>query len=435
MEKRTTMSNTMGQTNGVDDLNLTTLDLPNWMKNGLVFRLFGGLFLTVVTLTLALPWRETITIPVTITGTSEPRSIVSPSRGVLAAVLVRDGTHVAANTPIGYIGDNQAIKSIKRLEEYANDVTEAAEHRASLPAPPPVVVGGDLQAAYDVLARIASEGESQSQFRSDQERINQLEALLVSLQRQRQEAKKRKELISLLIATSAERLENLQDFAKNGWASAITIATARENLAEHQISSTRFNEELEQLTSQISQAQSSINQARVAKQLNSTRLYERGRQSAINLMGAVKDWRERNAIITPISGTIRFPIPLTIGQPLSVGDEVAIVVPVYRGFTATGQVGSEAQADVKLGDEVRLVVNNYPPAKYGYISGRVNQVSEVVTLGKYSIRIHLNNGSTTANKFIVPLRQRVSAKAIITIRQGTIFEFLIETIDSILKKN
>jgi hypothetical protein len=425
------MSDTTRWTSKVAELHSTTLELPNWMEKGVVFRLVGGLCLALVALTLALPWRETVSIPVTVMGASEPRSIVSPGRGVLATILVRDGARVPANTRLAYIGDTETIESIKRLEAYANDVTEAALHRVSLPLPPPVVVGGDLQTAYDTLATFAAEGQSQLLFGGDQERINQLEALIVSLQRQRQDAEKRKELVGPLIATSAERLEKLEGLGKDGWASAITIATAREKLAEHQISSARYSEELEQLGSQIAQTHSNLNQARLTKQLNSTNLHERARQASIKLLGSIKDWREQNTIITPVGGEIRFPIPLTIGHPLSVGDEFAIVVPVNRGFTAAGQVGSNSQADVKLGDEARLIINNYPSSKYGYIRGHVSYVSRVASSGRYSVHIRLPDKLLTSNNFSLDLRQRAPAMATITVRQGTVFEFLVGTLDSI----
>jgi hypothetical protein len=411
-----------------------TLDLPAWIQSGLVFRLVA-ILLVLFALPLALPWRETLSMPVSVVSDSPPRSAIAPVDGVLATILVRDGAPVAPGARLAQLGDLRTIALVDQLELYATQ-TEAASAQGGLPPlPPSIVVGSDLQVAFDQLASTAMEFRAQTQFGGDNERIEQLQTLLASLGRQEREAIRRRELTGPLIEVSAQRLSMRSRLAANGWGSGDSVAASKQALIENQIAAVRVREEIEQLRAQAGQAQSNLAQARLSQQLKSSQLTARTHQAAIHLLGVIKAWRERNTIIAPVGGYVKFPATQNVGQTLPAGAEFAVIVPADAAFVAIGTVAPNSRADVLVGDEVRLAMPNYPPARYGYVRGKVINVSGVASGGNYAVRIGLPDGIKTSNGFVLPVRQRASATGLVSVRQGSIGQVILGGLGSRLGFN
>lgn len=414
----------VGSRDGLEELEAAALRLPGWIERGLALRVAAGGAIVLAILSLA-PWRQTLAIPLTVVTRSPPRGVTTMDSGVLAAIAVRDGSSVAAGAPLAQLGDSASFAAVDRMASFAA-ATVAALDRGALPAEaPPFTLGGDLQPAYSALSSALAELRVQAEFGEEAEARAALRQEIRSLRDRSARLSKDIALSGSLVKIAERQFEIKSKVAERGWISQATLAEAHSDLIERELSANGKADELARLRSQIAQSESRLLQTTLQQSGAGTRLVERARRAAINLLGEIDGWRRRTIVTAPIAGRVKFPAPRHVGQPLPKGAEFAVIVPEGSQVVAIGTIPAASKAAARIGSDVKLTFPNYPPFRYGYVLGRVEAVADVATEAGYAVRVALPNGLNTTSGYPLPLRQRAEASGALSVRQGRVFTFVL----------
>jgi len=144
----------------------------------------------------------------------------------------------------------------------------------------------------------------------------------------------------------------------------------------------------------------------------------------------ISGWQENYLLISPISGTLSYPKNLAINQNVNQNDILFIVVPDKSPLIGNMQVFPVGFGKVKIGQSVRIKLDNYPFQEYGFINGLVETVSLTHNSleNSYRVKVFLPDGLTTSlNKNLEFKSELVGIAEIVTedlsILERIIFKF------------
>ena len=405
--------------NGMTELDRAVLDMPGWIARGRAFRLVGLLSLLLL-LSLALPWNETLQVPLTIVTTSPPSSVRATQSGTLVRLAVSSDQLVSQGQILAQFGTNEEIAQAERLErsaEAALAALRAGEVPTGLPA---ITLGGDVQTAYAELASAVGDLAASVNFQTDRVDIESLRRSLVELERQTGGLAENIALADTLADVSEARLNRKEVGAEKGWISKDSLEKAREEMLERRLGAREARERAQEQRAQIAELRSRLEGTQLQQGRSSTLKRERAVQAAVDALAAARRWRADHSAIAPVAGRVKFPAEVFAGQHVERGAELAVIVPPRSDLKAVGIIPAQARGEVVPGSDVRLSFTSFPVSNYGHVVGKVERTSDVAVRGDYQVTIALPAGLVTSTGFRIPVRNRGTATGRITVQQGRI---------------
>lgn len=148
--------------------------------------------------------------------------------------------------------------------------------------------------------------------------------------------------------------------------------------------------------------------------------------SYTNLMVAIALWQEGYVIRSPIDGLVCFLKPLKLNQYVSQEEPLITVLPDSVSYVVNLRIPFSGAGKIKKGQRVNIKLNDYPYTEYGFIEGKLINISNVANDDHYIGVVQLNNNNFTAyDKEIVIKEKAMGIAEIITNDRswlGRIFE-------------
>lgn len=154
------------------------------------------------------------------------------------------------------------------------------------------------------------------------------------------------------------------------------------------------------------------------------------------LQAEMASWEQRYLLVAPITGKLTFLSVWNNNQHVSVDESLFIIAPdegaKARGRALLPVLGS---GKVKAGQQVNIRLNNFPDQEFGYVKGKVLNVSPVPTTeGMYIVDIELPQGLRTNYGKDLPLSREMKGNAEIVTEDMRLIERLLAPIKK-LKDN
>lgn len=109
----------------------------------------------------------------------------------------------------------------------------------------------------------------------------------------------------------------------------------------------------------------------------------------------ITEWKRRNLVLAPISGTVSFFESLSEQQLLTPGLQVAAIIPSSSQMVGMVEIAELGAGQLKLGQTANIRLDNYDYRKYGVIEGKVAAISDVPREGVYFVELEIPNGLRT----------------------------------------
>jgi multidrug resistance efflux pump len=402
-----------------EDLANATKTLPRWIREATLVRLLAILF-TALLAAGFLPWRQTVAIPIAINASLPPISVPARETGTLIALQVKDGTSVAAGEPLGQIGNRAFIDQLARIEQYLSQVRGAIDRNQLPPVAPAISVGGDLQAAFDKLHKAIFDLRTSASLNVGDARAAVIQRDIAALEKRVQESAAGMSLRREVVALTRDRLARYQELASRGYVSQDRVSALRQQVLRDEIDGDNARLERIELRRQLVRMRGELAELLIENEVLNRDMLSDVKRSAEALAGTLQDRQFRSAVIAPVAGRVQFPRFHRAGDPVTSGQEFAVIVPNGGQLTAIGTIPPTARNDIRAGAEVRLEAGGYPSSYYGFLSGRVAAVSAVATKGAYAVRIDLPGEARTSRGVLLSLRSRTPGTGYITVNAGTI---------------
>lgn len=154
------------------------------------------------------------------------------------------------------------------------------------------------------------------------------------------------------------------------------------------------------------------------------------------LQAEIMSWRQRYLLVAPISGRLTFMSVWSENQYVAIDESLFVIAPdINAKPLGKALLPVQGSGKVKIGQDVNIRLNNFPDQEFGYVKGKVLNVSPVPTAqAMYVIDIELPNGLRTNYGKELPLSREMKGTAEIVTEDLRLIERLLAPIKKLKSK-
>lgn len=368
---------------------------PHWLV-----RKGNTLFLLIALLLLCLSWiiryPDMITSSARLTSVNPPRLIVARTEGRLIRLFIENEALVRKGAHLGYMESTAAYQQVLQLQNWVDKIIDTMRstgfaHLSDLSIPNLSALG-ELQPRYqdcqDQL-EIARQTLADGYYLKKQAALNQDIAYLQTLKlntRQQEQLQKQDQQLQ------QEEYDAYEKLAREK-----VIAPLELNQYKSRLLAKERN--LEQLNAQVTNTEISTHGRRkelleLQKQIaDQQQLF---RSSVFELKSEIDAWIQKYVLVSPEDGRVLYTSALQENQLINSGDGLFYIEPKGASYYAEIMAGQKGLGKIKIGQQVMLRIDGYPSEEFGYLTAKVNYISEIPTrTDSFLIRAELQNGLKT----------------------------------------
>jgi len=151
------------------------------------------------------------------------------------------------------------------------------------------------------------------------------------------------------------------------------------------------------------------------------------------LKAAIKDWKKKYLLISPINGIVTFTKFWNENQYVFKDDLLLTIIPkITDKIIGRVIVKASGAGKIKIGIPVIITLDNYPFYEFGNIKGYVSNISLVPIDEKYILEVSFPNGLKTSFNKIIPFSQEMPGTAEIIIEKKSLMSKILEPLKYIV---
>jgi multidrug resistance efflux pump len=378
-------------------------------QGNLVFLL---LLLTFLAFSSIIRYPNFIRGPLKLVAIDAPKLVPARVDGKIDRLLVANEQQVRKEQPLAWLRSTAAPEDVISLENWINEVepiVSATDLTALLSHPLPSLgrLGG-LQDSYQNFQGILLEtiqilngGYYQQKQRSFQDDLHYLAQQREIIKRQ------------LTLSTEDYQLQQKEYNASDTLAAEKVIAPIELNSGKSRL----INKEATIQTSANQLFSNDLTQQEKKRDIRDVQklsmdLSQHLRSAFFDLKSQANLWIQQYAILAPESGKVLFNSFIEEDQTVSAGQELFYLQPPQSSYYGQLMVAQTGLGRIKTGQKVLIRMASYPSGEYGYITGKVQYISNIpVSNDSFLIRVELPFGLRTNYNKTINFRNNLSADA------------------------
>lgn len=413
-------------------------EVLNHIPSGLV-RWGTTVFLCIVVLMMILThfihYPDIVSARVTLLTGNPPVHVISRASGPIK-LLVKDKSHVTSKTLLSIVSNPASLEDIQALSNWMDAVK-------------PKIYVPSLQLNQIHFLSSLTLGEVQSSyqaFRSSVEEARLFESLAL-FDRQRitltenvahyQELNKELDVQHQLVGEELElsRIKYQDDSSLY----ATSVISKREMFLAKTayLQDKRSREDIVLLKVQnsikVNELKSKSEELLLTKKGEIERFSLRIQNAYEKLEVDVNTWKQKYLLISPIAGKVSFSKFWSDNQFVSDQEEVMTVVPGKQTIIGKVELPIAGSGKVKVGQRVKVKLENYPYNEYGMIMGRVESIAPVPVNNSYSISISIPQGMVSTYHKKLVFGQEMKGVAEIITEDKTLSERILYQLIKLVK--
>jgi multidrug resistance efflux pump len=408
-------------------------------KPHFVIRKGNTIFLIVLLVILLFTWiikyPDIIRGSLTLSAINAPKLLITRTDGKLQKLLVDNEQQVKRGEPLAFIqstANHEQVMDLQSRIRLIEPLISKDSLEVLLSYPIPVYDQlGELQSAYQDFQntqietiQILADGYYQQKKKALREDLEYLSSIRNNLQRQNQLTKQDYEL-------QLKEYEANESLAKDKVIAPLELNQNKSKLLGKE-------QNLEQSTAQLINNNIAEHNKRI--ELLDLSKYVIDQQQKFNsafytLKSKIEDWVVRYIVMAPEDGKVLFTSFLQENQLLTNGQELFYIQPrqsLYYGQMLVAQIGL---GKIKAGQRVLIRVDSYPSNEFGYLTGRVNTISNIPTSrDSFLIKVDLPAGLRTNYDKTIVFRNSLSAQGEVMTDNRRLFDRFFGQLRDIIRR-
>lgn len=407
---------------------------PGWMmRSGIGMLLL--VFVLTITLTMVIRYPDVIVAETVVTSDQPPVKVMTYATGRIGQLMVEDQDSVEKGALLCVIDNPADWKALLVLDQWLSSFPDLFNDSGDLPSLPfRFSQLGEVQHAYnqfrtayndyfafhqiDYFGRTIAETGREIDMYVDYEAV--LEEQKRILHEQVGLAEERLAIDSMLeLQGAVARLEKQQ--------SRDALLQKKNAVTGTQKSQVATKIEVQGLKQNIAELELRSLQERSRLRQNLWTAYE-------GLRAGVRTWSQNYLLRAPVSGQVAFVEPFVPGQPLREGEEFATVVPAQQGeVKALASMSVVGAAKVRVGQEVKIKLLDYPHTEFGLVRGKVSKIGLLPRENQYRLELELPEGIKTSHGNELGFRQEMPGTAEIITEDRSLFGRIFKALRAIFE--
>lgn len=158
------------------------------------------------------------------------------------------------------------------------------------------------------------------------------------------------------------------------------------------------------------------------------------RAASANLHAQISSWKERYIFKAPSDGNVEWSGTVLDGDFVSAGTSVFVITQKGNSYYAIAALPGEGAGKTEVGQHVRIRLDAYPYAEYGYLEGTVEMISVSSADGRYTIKIILPKGNISSAGKSLSFAETLYGTAEIVTNRRTVISRIYSQLHDILTK-
>lgn len=403
--------------------------MPHWIiRHGttvlfaMVILLFAGAYF--------IHYPDVITAKFNIISSNAPVKIIAQTNGRIQRVFVQNNQIIKKNENL-YLLENPArysdillLKSI--LDRLDTALTFTKTVRAISFAQPLQL--GELHPGYEDLYQSVH----QYLFFIDKnfitQKVEQLESQMGYQSELNKELQSRDILLKQQLLLEKKKFAADSFLVKEKIIAPLEFDNSKKELINKQMNADATKSSILQNRLQQTEYSKTITDLRQQKLLQENDLQRKIREDVKQLRRQCEIWEQKYLTKSPVEGKVVFFNVGKENQYIADGEAVLIIVPPIQNYVAKASLPIDGAGKVKTGQKVLIRLSSYPFEEFGFIQGKVANISAVAMDTAYSLEITLVNGLTTTTNSKIPSEAQLPGIAEILTDDKNILERLFEKI-------
>ncbi len=363
-----------------------------------------------------------------LTGENAPKEIVAKQSGKLIALFAKNNQAVRQGEVIGWLESTASPAEVSGLSEIiAQTITNLEQDR---PAAIPALFKqrfhnlGEVQAAYQTFITALQQYNDYLVNGFYSRRKGMLHADIASLhdatqkiseqkgltQQENEIAKKTFEMNERLYKDRVISTEEYRKAQSKLLSSQMVLPQADVNIISQQTQIREKQKELDQLDHDMLQQQQTFWQA------------------LQTLKSGVDEWMRTYTLRAPIDGQVVFVLPLQPNRYVEQGKLLGYVNPQGSQYYVEVKMSQRNFGKVDTGMKVQLRFDAYPYEETGFVSGRLNYISDVAVDSFFIGTVRLDQGLVTSQHRKLPFKNGLKGQALIITKDMRLIQRLYHNI-------
>lgn len=381
---------------------------------------------------------DTIEAGITVSSQTPPAYILAKTAGRVDSLYSVHNNYVLQGEILGIIENPARPKDIFQVKRQL-ELWEASEYtlnEAEKLLFERYLQLGEVQASYATFIttlndyyNFVKQNYYPQKIENSKKQLKNQEASLQLAQKQYQLGKEEQEAINRIYKRDSIL------YKKNAMIAAEYDQSQRDYLQSLQ-SRESSSMSLNQITTQLIQSRGNIldiqRQASIEEQKHIVDLKNAIEQLHVQLIS----WEQHYLLVAPISGKITFMSIWSNNQNVMAGETVFVIAPLAESHpVGKALLPLQRSGKVKVGQQVNIRLDNYPDQEFGYVKGKVVNISPVPTAdATYVVEVELPKGLRTNYNKDLPMSREMKGSAEIITEDMRLIERLLSPLRK-LKNN
>lgn len=390
--------------------------IPSWVVRRGITVIFG-LLLSGLFLTWLVKYPDIISGTSRLTTSVPPIKIISQTGGKITHLFVQDGQNVKAGQLLAEIENPLSINGINYIEGYLSNLNQAIEsHDSKLPLPDTTGLAlGDLQVVVNEIRRDITAYNLERTYNIDDAQISEI----------RQNISRQNELLKItlnMLDISKKELENASvkfesdaQLYKNGVISRQDYFQKQSEFNNKKIQYEQLKQTKLQYEVTINNLNLQLSQGIYTKDAKFQGNLESIKSNVKIIINYIHGWQQKYRLLAVSDGKLSYLNNYQINQFVKPGEEVFAVFQPNDSIIALAEIPIAGFGKVKTGQNVHLLLENYPDYDYGMLEGKVKKIALLPNSNFYRVEISIPKGmKSTQNKDLKFTPEMVALAEIIT---------------------
>lgn len=389
---------------------------PNWM-----FRwgnlLFLMIFLVIIALTFFIEYPDTITSQASVTTIIPPQKEYAKTSAKIANIFVADKEQVITNQPLAMLENTADFNDVRLLQSFIDSIKiQEASSTFSLEMLP-ILSLGEIEASYSLFESNYLQYHLYKKLSPHSNELLSSKNSLVQLNGQLLNIEAQKETNASELNFKRKELNRNKTLYEKGIISASEFEKIQLEYLQYERAFKTQSVNESQVKVLIENMRNNLTNASISSAKDEISLFKETTQSLNQLKKSIKEWENKYILKSNINGTVSFLDYWTEYQYVNEGDLVFTIIPSNNSeFVAKLKTPAENSGKIKIGQTVRISLDNYPEAEFGSLMGKVTNISLMPNdEGYYFINAYLPlQLKTTFNKEIDFKQEMSGSSEIVT---------------------
>jgi multidrug resistance efflux pump len=351
---------------------------PSWILRWGVTVLIG-VFVLVAIVAILVKYPDTLEGRAVVSTDPLPIKLKAANSGRLARLFIADNKTVAANTPVAEIENHTGFDNIMLLQQYADStagyMTSGNDSALARMLNTPLFTLGEAQSFYNQLLQNIGAYLLLKKEQLYKKRIGNLQQQISRYNTTMNISSQQTELEQEELKQYNERFRANEQLYRDKVISRNEYFEEAARLRQKRIALEERNKNAVQGNITISDYRKQLLDMEYDREEKDRELRTGIMESIRNIRNYIQTWKIQYLLVAPYRGQVHYLRTLQQNEMINAGEELFAVAPENAHYNAHISIPATGIGKVKKGQIVHILLDKYPYNEYGYLEGKVNNIS------------------------------------------------------------